>query len=152
MRRIALAAATALLLTATACGTDSTDDTTSPSSSSPTVDSKPSADDEAKDAHADDVTITKQGVEDHDTWGDGAYVVHYTITNSGSEAADYFAGIEFLDADGDVLGSTGVTADKLGAGKSKAADASPLPVEIENGKPADIDTARISEVDRTPVE
>lgn len=151
MRRIAIAAATALLLTATACGADSTDESTSSSSSSPTADGKPAAEDEAKSEHADDVEITKQGVEDHDTWGPGAYVFHYKITNEGDETADYFAQIEFLDTDGDVLGTTGITADKLGPGKSKSDNSSPLPVEIENGEVADIDTARVTEVERTPI-
>ncbi|MFD8592315.1 FxLYD domain-containing protein [Streptomyces sp. NPDC059637] len=97
-----------------------------------------------------DVEITGSGVEDHDVWGPGAYVVRYKVTNGGNEAADYFVGLEFLDKDGDVLGSTGVTADKLGPGKTKEADAAPLEAEIENGEIADIRSVRVSEVQRTP--
>lgn len=83
-------------------------------------------------------------------WGPGAYVVHYTVTNHGAGAADYFAQFEFLDADGDHLGSTGITADKLGPGKTKAGDAAPLDVEIENGKISDIRSVRVTQVERTP--
>ncbi|MBN3932031.1 hypothetical protein IQ279_20785 [Streptomyces verrucosisporus] len=97
-----------------------------------------------------DVEITASGVRDHDTWGENAYVVEYRITNSGEEAANYFVGLEFLDADGDVLGSTGVTADKLGPGKSKKGETAPLDVEIENGELADIRDVRVAMVDRTP--
>lgn len=97
-----------------------------------------------------DVRITKSGVEDHPVWGPHAYVVHYAITNHGTGPADYFAQLEFLDADGDHLGTTGITADKLGVGKTKADDIAPLDVEIENGKVADIRSVRVSEVDRTP--
>ncbi|MET8747244.1 hypothetical protein [Streptomyces sp. NPDC004728] len=96
-----------------------------------------------------DVRIVKAGVEDHQTWGPKAYVVHYTITNGGSGAANYFAGLEFLDRDGDVLGSTGVTADKLGAGKTHTGDTAPLESEIRNGKMSDIRSVRVSQVDRT---
>ena len=94
--------------------------------------------------------ITKAGYEDHEVWGEHAYVFHYEITNNGPQAADYFAQIEFLDTDGDVLGTTGITADKLGPGKTKEDAGAPLDVEIENGDPDDIDSARISQVERTP--
>ncbi|MFJ4703147.1 hypothetical protein ACIP5N_33850 [Streptomyces sp. NPDC088768] len=96
-----------------------------------------------------DVRIVKSGVEDHPTWGPGAYVVHYEITNHGRSAAGYFAQLEFLDADKDVLGTTGITADKLGAGKVSTGDTAPLDVEIRNGKMTDIRSVRVSEVDRT---
>lgn len=96
-----------------------------------------------------DVRIVKSGVADHETWGEKAYVVQYEITNGGREAANYFAQLEFLDADGDVLGSTGVTADKLGVGKTHKGDIAPLPAEITNGKIADIREVRVSEVDRS---
>ncbi|MFF3096762.1 hypothetical protein [Streptomyces cyaneofuscatus] len=89
------------------------------------------------------------GVEDHETWGPQAFVVRYEVTNGGGEAADYFAQFEFLDADGDVLGSTGVTADKLGAGKTHKGDTAPLPAEITNGDLADIKKVRVSTVERT---
>lgn len=95
------------------------------------------------------VRITKSGVEDHEVWGPDAYVVHYEIKNGGDGPADYFAQLEFLDGDGDVLGSTGVTADKLGAGKAKRGNTAPLDAEIENGKLSDIRSVRVSAVDRT---
>lgn len=96
-----------------------------------------------------DVRIVSSGVEDHETWGPRAFVVRYEVTNGGGEAADYFAQFEFLDADGDVLGSTGVTADKLGAGKTHKGDTAPLPAEITNGDLADIKKVRVSTVERT---
>ncbi|MEH0402908.1 hypothetical protein ACFY7V_03715 [[Kitasatospora] papulosa] len=96
-----------------------------------------------------DARIVGSGVEDHETWGAGAYVVRYEITNSGAAAADYFVGLEFLDADGDVLGSTGVTADKLGPGKTNRGDTAPLESEISNGPMSAIKSVRVSEVDRT---
>ncbi|EDY43966.1 hypothetical protein [Streptomyces sp. SPB074] len=108
----------------------------------------PAATKEAPAASA-DVRIVKSGVEDHPTWGPGAYVVHYEITNHSTVAAGYFAQIEFLDADKDVLGTTGITADKLGAGKTSTGDTAPLDVEIRNGKMTDIRSVRVSEVDRT---
>ncbi|MFI8008431.1 hypothetical protein [Streptomyces sp. NPDC086010] len=58
-------------------------------------------------------------------------------------------GLEFLDADGDVLGSTGVTADKLGPGKTNRGGTAPLESEIANGPMASIKSVRVSEVDRT---
>lgn len=96
-----------------------------------------------------DVKIVSSGVKDHETWGPKAFVVAYEITNHGDEAASYFAQLEFLDADGDVLGSTGVTADKLGPGKTHKGDIAPLEAEITNGKPGDIKSVRVSQVDRT---
>lgn len=112
----------------------------------PAVEEEPAAEDATGD-----VTIVHAGVMDHDVWGPGAFVVEYEITNSTDEAQNYFASIEFLDADGDVLGSTGVTADQLGPGKTHSGDTAPLPVEIDNGEMADIVEARVSLVDRTPV-
>ncbi|MGI5346650.1 FxLYD domain-containing protein [Streptomyces sp. CA-250714] len=94
--------------------------------------------------------ITKSGVENHDVWKPNAYVVRYMITNNGDGPADYFAQFEFLDKYGDVLGSTGVTADKLGPGKSRTADTAPVKEEIENGTMTDIKNVRVTEVDRTP--
>jgi hypothetical protein len=78
--------------------------------------------------------------------------VKYEVTNGGKDAANYFVGLEFLDRDGDVLGSTGVTADKLGPGKTHKGDTAPVESEITNGSPKDIKSVRVSTVDRTPVE
>ncbi|MFG2404219.1 hypothetical protein ACGFR8_07745 [Streptomyces brevispora] len=103
----------------------------------------------AEAAASKDVKVVRSGVEDHETWGKGAYVVRYEVTNHGSEAADYYAELEFLDKDGDHLGQTGVTVDKLGAGKTSKADTAPLKAEITNGKIADIASVRVSAVDRT---
>lgn len=143
-RTAAAAAALTAALALTSCGGGDSD---SGDSSKPAPSSSNTADAET---HTSDAKLAKQGVEDHDTWGDGAYVVHYEITNSGSGPADYFAMIEFLDSDGDVLGTTGVTADKLGAGKTKRDSISPLAAEIDNGEMSDIETARVSDVARTP--
>lgn len=157
MRTITLAATAALLLAATGCSSDTDADAdgnagSSTASSAPEAAAEDDSEDTAGAEHLDDVKITKSGVEDHETWGPGAYVVHYKVTNHGDDAASYYAGLEFLDSDGDVLGTTGITADKLGAGKSKSGDTSPLPVEIENGEITDIKDVRVSEVDRTDPE
>ncbi|MEU3044295.1 hypothetical protein ABZ700_25770 [Streptomyces diastaticus] len=102
-----------------------------------------------EDLAARDVELGKAGFQDHDVWGPGAYVTPYSITNRGDEAASYFVGLEYLDADGDVLGSTGVTADKLGSGKTSKGDTAPLEAEIRNGELADIRSVRVSTVERT---
>ncbi|CAM5666629.1 hypothetical protein SAVIM338S_06917 [Streptomyces avidinii] len=103
-----------------------------------------------KEAFTKDVALTRQGRQDHDVWGKNAYAVTYKITNSGTGAADYFARIEFLDKDGDFLGSTGALAERLGPGKSSTGEVAPVPAEITNGTLGDIATAKVSEVDRTP--
>lgn len=53
-----------------------------------------------------------------------------------------------LDRDRDHLGQTGVTADKLGPGKSKVAGIGLLDAKVQNGKLSDITSARVSKVDR----
>ena len=152
MRRIGLVAgaAVAAVVLVTGCG-DSGDDTagSGSSSSAPASDAKGEAKADEAPAAAKDVKITRKGFEDHEVWGDGAYVTHYEITNHGKGAANYFVQFEYLDADGDVLGSTGVTADKLGEGKTNKGDAAPLDAEITNGKISQIKDVRVSTVDRT---
>ncbi|MEV0322362.1 hypothetical protein ACIBKX_28215 [Streptomyces sp. NPDC050658] len=101
-----------------------------------------------KKAWVKDVALTRKGREKHEVWGD-TYVFHWKITNSGKEAADYFAQVEFFDKDGDFLGSTGITAERLGPGKSSKGDSAPLDAEITNGKIADIADAKVAEVTRT---
>ncbi|MFJ8852328.1 hypothetical protein [Streptomyces sp. NPDC102437] len=103
----------------------------------------------AADAARKDVKVTKSGFEDHQTWGPGAYVVHYEVTNQGRGAASYYAELEFLDKDGDHLGQTGITADKLGQGKVSTGNTAPLDAEIRNGKIKDIRSVRVTKVDRT---
>lgn len=105
-----------------------------------------------EDAAKGDVKIVSSGFQDHDVWGPNAYVVKYEITNSGEDPASYFAQLEFLDADKDVLGSTGITVDKLGSGKTNRGDTAPLESEITNGKMSDIVSVRVSEVERASTE
>ncbi|WP_411092255.1 hypothetical protein [Streptomyces sp. 049-1] len=95
-----------------------------------------------------DVQLVKKGFEDHEVWGDHAYVVHWELTNTGEAQGNFYAGLDFLDADGDVLGSTGITAEKVGPGKTAKGDASPLDVEIDKGEMGDIKDVRVSEVER----
>lgn len=151
--RLALTAAALLAAgSLTACSADSATSTPKEDSSSVSAPAAGAAAAEKKESDAAaDVKITKSGFEDHEVWGPKAYVVYYTITNSSPAAADYFVGLEFLDKDGDVLGSTGVGADKLGPGKTKTDSSAPLDAEIENGKIADIDSVRVAEVSRTAV-
>lgn len=96
-----------------------------------------------------DVTITQAGVEDHELWGAGTYVVHYEITNHGTADASYFAQLAFLDADGDQLGTTGITADNLGPGKTKAGETRPLEPEIENGPLGAVTSVQVTQVELT---
>ncbi|MFD5570396.1 hypothetical protein [Streptomyces cadmiisoli] len=150
MRRLGLAAAAVLMAgSLAACG--NTEDTAGGDPKGSASASAPAAT-EGAPASSKDVVITKAGVEDHQVWGDGAYVVHYTITNNGTDEANYFAEIRLVDKDGDHLGQTGVTADRLGPGKSKSGDIGVLGVEIENGKLSDIAGAEIGAVDRTKPE
>lgn len=147
-RLVLTAAALVAAGSLTACSSDSATSTPKEDSSS---NSAPAGAKGAEKKEADtvaDVKITKAGVEDHEVWGPGAYVVHYTITNRGTEVADIYSEIEVLDKDGDHLGQTGVTADKLGPGKSKVGDIGLLDAEVENGKLGDIASARVSKVDR----
>ncbi len=139
---VAAVAAAALL---TGCG-DTGEETAGSGSSSPAA-AKGDAKREAS-AEAKDVKITRSGVEDHEVWG-RAFVTHYEITNHGKGAANYFVQLEFLDGDGDVLGATGVTADKLGPGKTNKGDTAPMESEIKNGKMSDIKRVRVSTVERT---
>lgn len=96
-----------------------------------------------------DVKVVRSGFEDHETWGPGAYVITYKITNRGPKEASFFVGFDFLDKDGDVLGSTGVTADRVGPGKANRGDTAPIEAEITNGKMKDIRSVRVSEIDET---
>lgn len=99
------------------------------------------------------VRIVEAGtVADHPLWSGGSYVVDYAVTNGGDAAASYYAELKFLDRDGDTLGSTGVTVDELGPGKTAKGNTAPLAVEITNGKIGDIRSVEIGEVTRTPVE
>ncbi|MFJ9200956.1 hypothetical protein [Streptomyces flaveolus] len=95
-----------------------------------------------------DVKLVKKGWEDHDVWGPHSYVVHWELTNTGKEQGNFFAGLDFLDKDGDVLGSTGITADKVGPGKTARGDSASLDVEIDKGEISDIVDAKVSTVER----
>jgi hypothetical protein len=97
------------------------------------------------------VRIVSSGFEDHEVWGPHSYVVRWELTNTGESAGDFFAGLDFLDADGDVLGSTGITANKVGPGKTAKGDTAPLPVEIDKGSVKDIKGVKVSEVERVEV-
>ncbi|MDX2649283.1 hypothetical protein PV341_38110 [Streptomyces sp. PA03-1a] len=143
---VALAAAAALTACSSGSGsTSATNDSTAAAKASAAASAKAEA-----SGAVSHVKVVKSGFENHQTWGDNAYVVHYTITNLGKETADYFVSMEFLDKDGDVLGSTGVTADKLGVGKVNTGDSAPLDAEIGNGKISDIKSVRVASVERTP--
>ncbi|MGW3971148.1 hypothetical protein ACWEFD_17850 [Streptomyces ardesiacus] len=144
MRRLGLAAAAVLMAgSLVACG--GTEDTADGGSKGGASASEPAA---KKSQAPADVKLVKQGWEDHEVWGPHAYVVHWEVTNTGDAAGNFFAGLEFLDKDGDVLGSTGITAEKLGPGKTSTGDSAPLDAEITNGKMSDIKSARVSGVER----
>ncbi|MEW2068422.1 hypothetical protein [Streptomyces sp. NPDC007346] len=149
MRRVWLSVGAAVFAAGmlTACsGGDIEGDT----SSSTAAAGAPAKEAPAEAVASKDVKIVKSGFEDHDTWGPGAYVVRWSITNSGDEEAGYYAGLDFVDSAGRVLGSTGITADKVGPGSTAKGDIAPLPVEIDKGKITDITGVRVTDVDRTP--
>lgn len=102
----------------------------------------------SKSAAPAEVTIVKSGYEDHETWGAHAYVVYWELTNTGSKQGNFYAGLDFLDADGDVVGSTGITADKLGPGKTAKGNTAPLEAEIDKGDINAIKGVRVSEIER----
>ncbi|MER6976035.1 hypothetical protein [Streptomyces carpinensis] len=143
--RIWLAGIAVAAAALTGCNSTDTSSATSENKAEATAPAKAPKADLAKR----DVKIVRTGFENHPTWGDHAYVTHYTITNHGTGAADYFVSLDYLDADGDVLGSTGVTAEKLGVGKTNTGDTAPLEAEISNGKIADIKSVRVTKVERT---
>ncbi|MFP3118111.1 hypothetical protein [Streptomyces sp. Iso 434] len=154
MRRVGVYVGAVVAAAALVSGCAGTSEDAADGQGAPSTPAGSSAPAEAKggeeDVAARDVELGKAGFQDHDVWGPGAYVTPYSITNRGEEAASYFVGLEFLDADGDVLGSTGVTADKLGVGKTSKGDTAPLGAEIRNGELADIRSVRVSTVERTP--
>lgn len=146
MRRLGLVAAVTVLvggslLSACSGTTDAAGGDGKPSAGSSTAMAE-------KSAPPAQVKIVKAGWEDHPVWGPHAYIVHWELTNTGVKVGSFYAGLQFLDKDGDVLGSTGVTADKVGPGKTAKGDASPLAVEITNGAMSGIRSARVSEVTR----
>ncbi|MHC0433954.1 hypothetical protein ACX6XY_27880 [Streptomyces sp. O3] len=96
-------------------------------------------------AHDKDVKITSQGVKTE--YGVTTYRVAFTVANSGSEAANYWIEFEAYDKDGDFLGSTGSSAERLGPGKTKNDEVDFYDTEIENGEMSDIDTVKIKKVD-----
>jgi hypothetical protein len=98
-------------------------------------------------AAAADVKIVSAGFEDHETWGKNAYVVRWKLTNTGKVQGGFYAGLDFLDKDGDVLGSTGITAEKVGPGKTAKGETAPLDVEIDKGKMSDIKGVKVTEVE-----
>jgi hypothetical protein len=153
MRRLGVAVAAVLMLSPVVVGCDGeTTASNEGKGSSTSAPASTGAEKPKAPAASKDVKITKSGVEDHDVWGPGAYVVHYEVTNHGDDAANYYAEIELLDKDGDHLGQTGITADKLGPGKTSTGDIGILQAEITNGKLSDIVKARVSQVDRTKPE
>lgn len=150
--RIVLAAAglATAALALTACGSSSDGAKDAPSQAAKAGAKAEAAADETKATSAkSDVKITKSGFEDDEMYGANAYMVHFKITNSTDAPKDYFAQLRFLDKDGDLLGSTGVTADELGSGKTHADKTAPLDVEIDNGKMSDIASVEIGDVTRT---
>ncbi|MFE0415818.1 hypothetical protein [Streptomyces tendae] len=60
--------------------------------------------------------------------------------------------MRLVDKEGDHLGQTGVTADRLGPGKSSTGDIGVLEPEIQNGKLSDNVAAKVGTVDRTKPE
>ncbi|RZF02856.1 hypothetical protein C0R05_32090 [Streptomyces albidoflavus] len=149
MRRFGLVVAAAMFVGAVGCSS-SQEAGTAPGKGAPEATAPSTPAEAGADVATRDVILTGSGVEDHEVWGPGAYVVKYKITNAGRGPADYFVQLEFLDKDGDVLGTTGVGAEKLGEGKSHAGDTAPVSAEIRNGQISDIRSVKVATVERTP--
>ncbi|MCF6521937.1 hypothetical protein HOY81_02300 [Streptomyces sp. JJ36] len=96
-----------------------------------------------------DVLVLRAGVEDHPVWGADAYVVHYLITNRGDEPADYVVRFAFLDAGGRVLGSTAVTVDRLGPGRTRAGSTAPRERDLAGGRAAAIRDVRVAHAEKS---
>lgn len=98
-----------------------------------------------KSAHDKDVKVTQQGSKTE--YGTKTYDIAFTVTNSGDEAANYWIEFEAYDKDGDFLGSTGSSVERLGPGKTKTDETSFYDETVENGKLADIDTVKVKKVE-----
>ncbi|MGW4007903.1 hypothetical protein [Streptomyces sp. NPDC004763] len=154
MRKIRLSAGVAAVVFAagllSACGGGDGESSTSAASTAASASEggAPVEDAKSESSKPADVKIVKAGYEDHEVWGDNAYVVYWELTNTGDKAGNFYAGLDFLDKDGDVLGSTGITADKVGPGKTAKGNASPLDVEIDKGEMSDIKDVRVTDIER----
>lgn len=95
--------------------------------------------------HDKDVKVTQQGSKTE--YGTTTYDVAFTVTNSGDEAANYWIEFEAYDKDGDFLGSTGSSVERLGPGKTKTDETSFYDETVENGKLADIETVKVKKVE-----
>ncbi|GAB3969093.1 FxLYD domain-containing protein [Streptomyces sparsus] len=95
--------------------------------------------------HDKDVKITEQGAESE--YDINTYRVTFTVTNSGKEAANYWIEFEAYDQDGDFLGGTGSSVERLGPGKTKNAEIDFYDETVENGELADIDTVKVKKVE-----
>lgn len=112
----------------------------------------PTGEDDAKESDAPeanargkDVKVTRQGPKtEYDVT---TYNIAFTVTNSGDEAANYWIEFEAYDKDGDFLGSTGSSVERLGPGKTKTDETSFYDETVENGKLADIDTVKVKKVE-----
>lgn len=145
--RLAVGAAAVVLAAGVLAGCGGSDSGAGETSSKPAGGDK-TASAEAKASAPAEVRIVKSGYEDHDTWGENAYVVHWELTNTGGKEGNFFASLDFLDADGDVMGSTGISADKLGPGKTAKGNTAPLDVEIDKGDINAIKGVRVSDIER----
>jgi hypothetical protein len=99
----------------------------------------------AKSAHDKDVKVTSQGPKTE--YDFTTYRIAFTVTNSGSEAANYWITLEAYDKDGDFLGSTGSSVERLGPGKTKTDEVDLYDEMIENGKLSDVDTVKVKKVE-----
>ncbi|MEZ7005024.1 hypothetical protein [Streptomyces sp. AD55] len=145
MRRFGLAVAAVVLLSPLAVACGGSDGSSEGKGSAAATTSAPAVKESAAPG---EVKIVKAGYEDSETWGENAYVVHWELTNTGDEVGDFFAGLDFIGPDDDVVGSTGITADKLSPGKTARGETSPLPAEIDKGEISEITGVRVASVER----
>ncbi|MET9539023.1 FxLYD domain-containing protein [Streptomyces sp. NPDC006553] len=95
-----------------------------------------------------DVTITKQGFEDSGVYGDHSWMVHYTVTNSGTEAADYFVRVSLYDKDGKKIGLSGAVSQHIRPGATVEDRIVSVSKDMTSGTTADISSAEVTEVER----
>ncbi|MFD5515638.1 hypothetical protein [Streptomyces sp. NPDC127066] len=97
-----------------------------------------------------DVAITKQGFEDSAVYGDHTWIVHYSVTNSGTDRADYFVKVSLADKDGKQIGTSSAVTTGVRPGVSTEERIVPVAKDMSGGDTADIGTATVTGVERVP--
>ncbi|MFJ6794942.1 FxLYD domain-containing protein [Streptomyces sp. NPDC091268] len=97
-----------------------------------------------------DVVITKQGFEDSAVFGPHSWMVRYTITNSGTDAADYFVTLKLADKAGKQIGKSSAVTTNVRPGASTEDRIVSLPRDMTTGTTANISASEVVKVERVP--